>query len=370
MFIDEVTIFVRSGNGGNGCVSFRREKYIPRGGPDGGNGGDGGHVILEADENVTTLLDFRHRTKWAAKNGLPGSSRDCTGASAEDLVLRVPPGTLVFDRDSGDLIVDINTPGMQRIVARGGRGGWGNTHFKSSTNQTPREFTEGEAGEERWVRLELKLLADVGLVGMPNAGKSTLLRAISRARPMVADFPFTTLHPQLGIVELDYTRRMVVADIPGLIEGAAQGAGLGHDFLRHIERTRVLVHLLDLAPLDGSDPVRNYEVIRRELAGYSIALAEKEEVIALNKVDLVAEDEREVLIERLAGRLGFGRGERPFVISGLTGSGLKPLLERCWSISGRSEKDEAWRSDPRHAARSPRSPAPPSAMGGVDPARD
>ncbi|MFW5652593.1 MAG: GTPase ObgE [Planctomycetota bacterium] len=366
MFIDEVTIFVRSGNGGNGCVSFRREKYVPRGGPDGGDGGDGGHVILEADPNVITLLDFRHRTKWAAKNGQPGSSKNCTGASADDLILRVPPGTLVFDPETDHLIVDIDRPGMQHVIANGGRGGYGNTHFKSSIHQAPREATPGEEGEERWIRLELKLLADVGLLGLPNAGKSTLLRSISKARPTVADFPFTTLHPQLGIVELGEARRMVVADIPGLIEGAAAGAGLGHDFLRHIERTQVLLHLLDIAPVDASDPVSNYETIRRELAAYSTALAEKDEVIVLNKIDLVPEDERERLIEQIAGRLGYARGERPMVISGATQQGLKALLEQCWSMLERSEEERkeaerAWGTQlpkvpPHHLSQEPSEP--------------
>jgi GTP-binding protein len=335
MFVDEANIMVRSGNGGNGCVSFRREKYIPKGGPDGGNGGDGGSVILAVDHNVTTLLDFRSRHHWKARHGQPGQSRQMTGESAEDLLLRVPAGTLVFDAETNELICDLTSPDAPFVIAQGGRGGLGNEHFKSSTNQTPRESEDGEPGVERQLRLELKLMADVGLLGMPNAGKSTLLRAISAARPMVADFPFTTLKPRLGIVELDAERRLVVADIPGLIEGAAEGIGLGHDFLRHVERTRVLVHLVDLCPMDESNPVENYRTIRRELARYSTDLAEKDELVVLNKVDLVAAEEREAMIERIAGELGFGKGERPMVISGATREGIGGLLEQCWALTKR-----------------------------------
>ncbi|MFG0330075.1 MAG: GTPase ObgE [Phycisphaerales bacterium] len=330
MFIDQAVIEVRSGKGGDGCVSFRREKYIPKGGPDGGDGGHGGDIVLYADENVNTLLDFRGRPHWHAKNGLPGGGKDCTGKSADDLVLHIPPGTLVYDDETGDLIVDIDEPEERFVIAKGGKGGKGNARFKSATNQTPRQFTPGEPAEERRLRLELKLLADIGLLGVPNAGKSTLLRAVSKARPMVADFPFTTLHPQLGIAALDPERRLVIADIPGLIEGAAQGAGLGHDFLRHVERTKILVHLLDINPIDGSDPVQNYHTIRRELAEYSSALAEKEEVIALNKIDLVPAEERDDLVELIAGELGFAKGERPFVISGATSEGVRDLLEALW----------------------------------------
>lgn len=335
MFIDEAVIEVRSGKGGDGCVSFRREKYIPKGGPDGGNGGDGGSILIVGDPNINTLLDYRSRFHWHARSGQPGSSRDCSGEAAVDLRLPVPPGTLIYNDQTNELIADVDAPGKQIVVARGGRGGFGNIHFKSSTNQTPREAEPGEPGETVRVRLELKLMADVGLLGMPNAGKSTLLRAVSKARPMVADFPFTTLKPQLGIAELDAERRLVFADIPGLIEGAAEGVGLGHDFLKHVERTALLIHLLDVAPLDGSDPAANYQIIRRELANYSSDLAEKDEIIVLNKIDLVAPQERDALIDRLAGQLGFPRGERPMVISGATREGVRELLERCWQMSAR-----------------------------------
>lgn len=335
MFIDEAVIEVRSGRGGDGCVSFRREKYIPKGGPDGGNGGDGGSVIVVGDPNINTLLDYRSRFHWHASGGRPGAGRDCSGEAAADLFLAVPPGTLLFNDETNELIADVDAPGKRVVVARGGRGGFGNLHFKSSTNQAPREAEPGGPSETIRLRLELKLMADVGLLGMPNAGKSTLLRAISKARPMVADFPFTTLKPQLGIAELDAERRLVFADIPGLIEGAAEGVGLGHDFLRHVERTALLIHLLDAAPLDGSDPADNYHVIRRELANYSTDLAEKEEVIVVNKIDLIDPAERGALLDRLGGRLGLPRGERPLAISGATREGVRDLLERCWAMSSR-----------------------------------
>ena len=344
MFIDEAVIEVRSGKGGDGCVSFRREKYIPKGGPDGGNGGDGGSVIFVGDPNTNTLLDYRSRFHWHARSGQPGTSRDCSGEAAEDLLIHVPPGTLIYNDESDELIADVDAPGKRIVIAKGGRGGFGNIHFKSSINQTPRQAEPGGPSEEYRLRLELKLMADVGLLGMPNAGKSTLLRAVSKARPMVADFPFTTLKPQLGIAELDTERRLVFADIPGLIEGAAEGVGLGHDFLKHVERTRVLIHLLDVAPLDGSDPAENYHVIRRELANYSTDLAEKEEIVVINKIDLIAEDERDGLLDILAGKLGFGKGERPLVISGATREGVRDLLERCWTRSSRVP--EKWAQEP------------------------
>jgi len=340
MFIDEAVIEVRSGSGGDGCVSFRREKYIPKGGPDGGDGGKGGDIIVIGDENINTLLDFRNRRHWHAKNGRPGMGRQMTGASADSLMLHVPPGTLIYDAETNELLADIDHHAKRIVVAPGGKGGHGNMHFKSATNQVPRESTPGEPGIERRMRLELKLLADVGLVGLPNAGKSTLLRTISKARPHVAAFPFTTLHPQLGIAELDISRRLVFADIPGLIEGAAQGAGLGHGFLKHIERTRMLVHLIDIAPIDGSDPVRNYHTIRHELSSYSPALVEKTEIIVLNKIDLVPDDEREDLIEIIAGQLGFAKGDRPVVISGATGEHMNELLDRCWRES--KHEPETW----------------------------
>ncbi len=326
MFIDEAKIHIKAGDGGMGCVSFRREKYIPKGGPDGGDGGNGGSVILVADASKDTLLDFAGKHHWKADRGQQGMGKKMAGLSGEDLVIPVPPGTLVYDSDHSILLADLDTVGKRVRVARGGKGGLGNWHFRSSTNQTPRYAEPGTEGEERNLRLELKLIADVGLVGMPNAGKSTLLRAISAARPKVADYPFTTLDPHLGIVELSVDRRIVVADIPGLIEGAQHGAGLGHHFLKHIERTKIIVHLLDLYPVDGSDPANNYRIIRKELEAFSPILANKREIIAANKLDLAIDDEA---IEHLRSELP---GKEIFAISGASHQGLQPLLQRIWEI--------------------------------------
>src|SRR4051794_10577022 len=326
MFVDEAIIQVKAGDGGDGCVSFRREKYVPKGGPDGGDGGAGGSVIFEADVNKNTLLDFAGRHHWKAQRGEGGMGKKMSGLSGEDLVIRVPPGTLIFDDDHKILLADLDHSGKRVVIARGGKGGRGNWHFRSSTNQAPRYAEPGTEGQERNLRLELKLIADVGLVGMPNAGKSTLLRAISAARPKVADYPFTTLDPQLGIVELLPDRRIVVADIPGLIEGAQHGAGLGHAFLRHIERTKVIVHLLDLYPLDGSDPAENYRKIRGELESFSPVLANKREIIAANKMDLAIDDEA---LGKLREEL---KGKEVFPISGVSRQGVESLLEEVWTI--------------------------------------
>ncbi|MCA9297155.1 MAG: GTPase ObgE [Phycisphaerales bacterium] len=342
MLVDSAVIFVRSGKGGHGCMSFRREKFVPKGGPDGGDGGKGGDVILEGDLHLNSLLKLTHLPHKRAANGMPGQGRQKHGADGEDLVVHVPLGTLVFNQDTEELIADISTPGQRVVVAHGGAGGYGNEHFKSATNQTPREFTEGEPWQEFTLRLELKLIADIGLVGMPNAGKSTLLSAITSARPKVADYPFTTLNPHLGIADLPGDRRLIIADIPGLIEGAAGGAGLGHDFLRHIERTSVLLHLLDVLPIDGSDPVSNYEVIRHELFAYSPALAEKRELIVLNKLDLISPDERDALVDRIAGQLGMEAGQRPVIISAVTGDGIGRLLESCWRLVHGEETPTGW----------------------------
>jgi GTP-binding protein len=326
MFVDEAVIHVKAGDGGNGCVSFRREKYIPKGGPDGGDGGNGGSVVFVADTGKSTLLDFSGRHHWKAERGEAGMGKKMYGKGGQDLVVPVPVGTMVFDLDAGTLLADLAEPGKQLVIARGGKGGRGNWHFKSPTNQTPRYAEPGTEGQERNLRLELKLIADVGLVGKPNAGKSTLLRAVSAARPKVADYPFTTLDPQLGIVELPGDRRIVVADIPGLIEGAQHGAGLGHNFLRHIERTKVIVHLLDLFPTDGSDPAENYRVIRRELEAFSPKLAREPEVVAANTLDLAVDNEALVRLRR----------ELPdkeiFPISGVSRQGLEPLLDKLWRI--------------------------------------
>jgi GTP-binding protein len=326
MFIDEAKIHVKAGDGGMGCVSFRREKYVPKGGPDGGDGGDGGSVILVADASKDTLLDFSGKHHWKAGRGLQGMGKKMYGLSGDDLIVAVPPGTLVYDVEHDLRLADLNVPGKRIVVARGGKGGRGNWHFRSSTNQAPRYAEPGTEGQERNLRLELKLIADIGLVGMPNAGKSTLLRAISAARPKVADYPFTTLEPILGIVELVGDRRMVVADIPGLIEGAQHGAGLGHAFLKHIERTKIIVHLLDLYPPDGSSPADNYRTIRKELEAFSPALAQKREVIAANKTDLSVDSDA---IDQLRNDLP---GKTIFPISGATRQGTEPLLEQLWQV--------------------------------------
>ncbi len=346
MLIDRATIIVRSGKGGDGCVSFRREKFAPKGGPDGGDGGDGGSVVLVAWPGVDTLLDFAGRHHWFAPDGERGGGRQCHGLTREDLEVRLPSGTLVYDGQSNELLADLDVPGRRLVVARGGQGGFGNEHFKSPTNQTPRNSTPGEPGQELTLRLELKLIADVGLVGLPNAGKSTLLAAITRARPKIADYPFTTLEPHIGIVELPgggssgAPRRMVVADLPGLIEGAHQGQGLGTRFLRHVERTRLLVHLLDADPIDGSDPISNYRIIREELAGYSEALAEKPQIVAINKMDLLPnDDDRAAAVDLIEPAIEV----EVFAISAATGIGVAKLLEACWHrIRGDERQNTDW----------------------------
>ncbi len=330
MFVDRAAITVRAGDGGDGFVSFYRGKGLPKGGPDGGDGGRGGDVVLAADDGLNTLIDFRGRPEWSAPSGERGRGKQQYGADADDLVIRVPAGTMAIDDERGEVVCDLGQ-GESAIVAKGGRGGFGNEHFKSAINQTPRKATPGERGERFRLRLELKLIAEVGLIGIPNAGKSTLLRALTRATPKVADYPFTTLSPQLGIAELDPARRLVLADIPGLIEGASGGAGLGHDFLRHVERTTVLVHLLDACPVDGSDPVEAYRTVRAELAGYSEQLAHKAEIVVLNKVDLLGgEEEIEAALGELRGRIPPGR--ELMAISGATGIGMRALLERLWQM--------------------------------------
>ena len=303
-FVDEATIDVKAGDGGNGCVSFRREKFIPRGGPDGGDGGDGGSIYLVADTGMNTLADFRYDRRFRAQRGENGAGRNCTGKSGEDLEVRVPAGTLIYDEETGELLGDLVSGDQRLLVARGGFHGIGNARYKSSTNRTPRQSKPGTPGEQRTLRLELKLLADVGLLGKPNAGKSTLIRAISSARPKVADYPFTTLYPNLGVVRVAAHRSFVVADIPGLIEGAAEGAGLGIQFLKHLSRTGLLLHIVDVAPLDGSNPVADVHAIVNELGRFSAELGERERWLVLNKVDLLPEDEREArcrdIVERLA----------------------------------------------------------------------
>ncbi|MBN1505755.1 MAG: GTPase ObgE [Sedimentisphaerales bacterium] len=323
MFVDEARIWVKAGDGGNGCVSFRREKYVPKGGPDGGDGGKGGDVYFEAIESKNTLLDFVGKHHWRADKGKHGQGKNMYGADGNDLVISVPPGTLIYDTDLDLLLADLSKPQMKVMICRGGKGGKGNKAFATSTNQTPRTAEPGKPGQERNLRLELKLIADVGLVGMPNAGKSTLLSRCSAARPKIAAYPFTTLEPVLGIVELSDYRRFVMADIPGLIEGASKGAGLGHDFLRHIERTIIIVHILDVMPTDNSDPVDNYHAIRNELARHSETLAGKEEVVVANKIDLDPDGSR---IEDLRARLC----QSIVPISAATGQGIRELAELLW----------------------------------------
>ncbi len=323
-FIDEATIEVIAGDGGNGCASFRREKYIPKGGPDGGDGGRGGSIYALADRNINTLIDYRYTRIHRAQRGENGRGSDCYGKGGEDLVLRVPVGTVITDIDSGETLADLAQDGQKALIAKGGQGGLGNIHFKSSTNRAPRQFTRGEKGEARAIKLELKVLADVGLLGMPNAGKSTFIRSVSAAKPKVADYPFTTLHPNLGVVRIDHQRSFVIADIPGLIEGAAEGAGLGHQFLRHLARTRLLLHIVDIAPVDESiDPVAEAQAIVEELRKYDQGLFDKPRWLVLNKLDALSQDER---AERIAAFLrGFGWQGRYFTISALTGEGCKEL---------------------------------------------
>ena len=323
-FIDEATIEVHAGNGGDGMASFRREKFVPRGGPDGGDGGRGGSIFAIADRNINTLIDYRYARIHRARNGEKGQGADCYGKGADDIVLRMPVGTVVSDLESGELIADLDHHEDRALLARGGKGGLGNLHFKSSVNRAPRQFTRGEPGEGRKLKLELKVLADVGLLGMPNAGKSTLIRAVSAARPKVADYPFTTLHPHLGVVRVDENRSFVVADIPGLIEGAAEGAGLGHQFLRHLARTRLLLHLVDMAPLDDSaDPVKDAKAIVKELRKYDEALYRKPRWLVLNKADMLAPGLSEKTAKKLVRDLGW-KG-KSFIISALTGEGCKAL---------------------------------------------
>ncbi len=323
MFIDEATIYVKGGDGGHGCVSFRREKFVPKGGPDGGDGGKGGDVILHASEKIDTLMDITSKIKYIAENGRHGQGANKQGRSGKDLIIHLPLGTVVGDRDSGRVLKDLTEPEQQIRIAEGGNGGRGNKHFASSTNRTPRTAEGGGKGKERWLRLELKLVADVGIIGMPNAGKSTLLSRISKAHPKIAEYPFTTLYPHLGIAEIEEYRRIVVADLPGLIEGAHSGVGLGDEFLRHIERTKLLLHLIDIAPKSGPDPLETYRIIRKELKLYNPKLSKKREIVALNKADLV----NETLCKKTAKSLERAISQPVYTISAKTGNNLKPLLE-------------------------------------------
>lgn len=325
-FVDESIVNIQAGNGGNGCMSFRREKYIPKGGPDGGDGGHGGSVYLVADESLNTLSDYRYQATYRAEDGRPGSSRDCSGHGGEDLYMKVPIGTAAYDNETQELIGDITEAGEKLLIAQAGRGGLGNVHFKSSTNRAPRQTVPGTKGEGREVRLELNVIADVGLLGLPNAGKSTLIRAVSAAKPKVANYPFTTLTPNLGVVQLENHRSFVVADIPGLIEGAAMGAGLGIRFLRHLMRTRLLLHVVDMLPYEG-DPAEQAAVIAQELEVFSPTLAEHPRFLVLNKMDLLPEEEREEKRQAVIDALGWTGPV--FSVSALTGEGTKAM---CYQI--------------------------------------
>lgn len=322
-FIDEATIRIYAGDGGNGIASFRREKYEPMGGPNGGDGGKGGSIFIESDENINTLIDFRFVKNYRAKRGENGKSSECYGAKGEDLVLRVPVGTVVTDAQSGQILADFEKHGDRKIFAKGGKGGLGNVHFKSSTNRAPRQCTEGESGEELELYLELKVLADVGLLGMPNAGKSSFIRSISSAKPKVADYPFTTLQPNLGVVRVDNEKSFVVADIPGLIKGAANGYGLGHQFLRHLDRTKLLLHIVDIAPFDETiDPSEEALSIIKELKGYSESLFNKDRWLVLNKIDLTSN--LDDIKEELIGKMNWKN--KIFCISAINGEGCKELI--------------------------------------------
>ena len=321
MFVDRVEIEVEAGRGGDGCVSFRREKYVPRGGPDGGDGGAGGSVMLSARAGVDNLASLSHRKRWTAPRGQHGRGSQCHGAKGEDLVIAVPPGTLVIDTEREIVLKDLAEAGAEVVVARGGSGGKGNLRFKSSTNRAPRESTPGGEGERRRLRLELKVIADVGLVGKPNAGKSTLLSRLSRAHPQIAAYPFTTKHPNLGRVQVDFDRSLILADIPGLIEGASQGIGLGHDFLKHIERAGIIVHMVEPLPTDQTDPVENYRTIRNELEQYNPLLKQRPEIIVVSKSEIPGAEE-------LVEALGSETGKPVLAISSATGAGLTKLINR------------------------------------------
>mgnify|MGYP003703584795 CR=1 FL=1 len=345
-FVDEATIDIAAGNGGAGCVSFRREKFIPFGGPDGGDGGRGGSVYAVADRNLNTLIDYRYQRRYEARNGEGGRGADCFGAAADDITLRMPVGTIITDLETGRVLAELIEPDEPVLLAKGGDGGFGNLHYKSATNRAPRQHTPGWPGERFKVKLELRVLADVGLLGMPNAGKSTLIAAISNARPKIADYPFTTLHPNLGVVRVGPEKSFVVADIPGLIEGASEGAGLGHLFLRHLQRTRLLLHVVDLAPFDeGVDPVQQAKAIVEELRKYDEGLHAKPRWLVLNKLDMVPEGERAARVKDFVKRY---KWKGPvFEISALAREGLQPLLHAIWDHVAAQQELPPPERDPR-----------------------
>ena len=342
-FVDEATIKVFAGNGGSGCLSFRREKFIPKGGPDGGDGGDGGSIFLEAKTELNTLIDFRYTRSFKAENGSQGSGSDCTGSKGDDLYISVPVGTIVTVTETGEIIGDLTFPGQKLLVAKGGFHGLGNTRFKSSRNRTPRQTTPGKEGESREIKLELSLLADVGLLGLPNSGKSTLVQTVSAARPKVADYPFTTMVPNLGVVRLDSERSFVIADIPGVIKGASDGAGLGMRFLKHLTRTKLILHLVDINPLDGSSPKHAVEEIERELEKFSPTLATEHRWLVVNKADLLSNDEHERVLKELIADLQW-KG-RFFLISGATGLGIELLCNSIYSHIDNLREKEASNPD-------------------------
>jgi GTP-binding protein len=335
-FFDEARIEVLAGDGGNGAVSFRREKYIPLGGPDGGDGGKGASIWAIADRNLNTLIDFRYTRVFRGQKGENGHGSDRYGKGGEDMELRMPVGTVITDSETGEVIADLDTDGKRSLIAKGGIGGLGNSHFKSSTNRAPRQHTPGQEGEKRELKLELKVLADVGLLGLPNAGKSTFIRAVSAAKPKVADYPFTTLYPNLGVVRVDDRRSFVIADIPGLIEGAAEGAGLGHRFLKHLQRTGLLLHLVDLSPFDpDADPAKDAKAILKELKKFDEALHKKPRWLLINKIDLVPEDERQA---RIAALVKSYKPKKHFVISAISGEGCR---EVCYAVMDHLEQQRA-----------------------------
>ena len=333
MFIDKAKIMIISGAGGDGMVAFRREKYVPRGGPSGGDGGKGGSVYLKADSGLNTLINFRRKRKFAAEKGENGGAKEMYGKGGEDIIIDVPLGTMVYDNDTNELLADMVHQDQMVLIAKGGKGGRGNTHFATSAVRAPTYAEKGEPGESKEIRLELKVLADVGLIGFPSVGKSSLIRKVSGARPEVAAYHFTTLSPSLGVVNLDETRSFVMADIPGLIEGASEGVGLGHEFLRHVERSRVLIHVLDIAGSEGRDPLSDFEIINNELEIYSPALAQKKQIVAGNKIDLIT---NQTELEQIKQQIE-SKGYSFFPICTLTGEGIKPLLEKAWTILQETE---------------------------------
>jgi GTP-binding protein len=349
-FVDEALIKVQAGDGGNGCISFRREKFIPFGGPDGGDGGSGGSIWLVADEGLNTLIDFRHQRMFKAERGQNGMGSQMYGKGGEDTYIRVPVGTVITNVDTDEIIGDLTQNGQRLLVAQGGKGGLGNIHFKSSVNRAPRKSTPGTPGDARELKMELKLLADVGLLGFPNAGKSTFIRAVSAATPRVADYPFTTLHPNLGVVSLGTDQSFVIADIPGLIEGAADGAGLGIQFLRHVSRTRLLLHVVDIAPIDESDPVEQVHAIEQELSKFDPELLERPRWLVLNKADVLPEDERQAVAEDIVSRLGWTQPW--FLVSAIARENTLPVCQQVWRFlaeehMAREERDDMLPGDVR-----------------------